>query len=644
MRKNFCTTWLRILSLCAVGILFMTSTVIGQSNDETDPTLVPGKSLELGLLKYSRDDFFIPSKVLVVATNDNLVVADKFNNTYNMMSKILGGSFDGRGTVALNESISFIKPFDVEVQANVFDLAISKTTTETGIMLTNFGPDKVSWTNSFPQNRFSATWSAFVGTLYNGEFENSITVYKDYKPVMNQKTLAGPAIGTAGMNLTYQLHFDPNTHILTVTYDDEDGKKQTDLQVPDDVKTGSLALYGQNNGRNQLASLARVKLDEADGYYQILDVPIKYKNSRGETLGKDSMLMSSNKQKISISGHEPINVRAPEFKGFKLRDEKRIVTAGTTKQLQVNYDYEKQDVPIHIIDEDDTDNNMPSTKMNVDPWKPYNITTTTARQFVPKEYSIMKVDKGAGQVEVDVSGNAKIVPITIHVKHVKVKTNKVFTRTIHYQFAEGVAGKIPKDVLQTVTQYVEEDLANGHIVILGTAKVFPAVKVPVMDGYESDITDIPKEELQNNQPLKEQRDVTFYYLTKLIIPNDFDFGTVPIGSLEYYGARPVKLKKISGQLGIEAGNPANKKFDVAVNVSSDIKSTLFKMNDRTFGVGDSLVVYQYEKKNDDKKVILLDDKNKDATSLQMFNATSTGSLGNTSQKYTFNWALRSVPV
>lgn len=644
------STLIEILGFILIALIFlavMESTLPTKHiSAAEDSVLIPGAQMEYGLLQFQTAEFFDRSKVLMTGVNDNNIFMWPNTQTYDVLTQIRAVSASAGATSTLSEKISYLKPINVSFIVNMHDIVKSDTIANAGIEFTDTIPAKANWTNGAPTSINAANWSLFTGAASQaGKFKNRTQVYFKTKKEKDETSSAQVISENSNNYLWYEIHYEPQSHELTVITKNLNGLKQaSSTHVPLEIVSGTLSVFGKYDGNSTNQTLASVQLTQAEGYYDILPTVIKYRNSRNEEMAKDSTILTSKGVKISISGDQPINIKAPEFKGFTLKKEPRVITGGTTKYVIVNYEYKTQEVPIKFIDEDDPTNKLPDSAFIATPWKKYALTTGQLSSYLPKGYAVKTGENLSGMVEVNVSGDIKSTPIIVHLRHIKLKKYKEYTRLINYKFAEGVMGKIPKNVSQPITQYVEEDMANGHTRIQGKAQSFPALKVPVMDGYESDITDIPSEKLQDNQPLKKQVDVTFYYLTKIIIPDKFDFGTVPIGSLEYYGVRPVKLKSIAGQLGIEAGNPANKKFDVSVMVKSNITSTLFKMNDQSFGVGDSMVVYRYKKKNDDKKVILLDDKIKDSVSLQMFNATAEGALGNTSQNYTFNWALRSVPV
>lgn len=630
--------------LACIGV----GSLAGEADLTSKQTLVPGEQTELEFAKFTQSDFFDASKVIQVGTNDNSIKVLPGLSQYDVLTTITQKSSNARGTVTLNENISFLKPFEANVDVNIFRLMVSKTVTNAGLMLTNTAPSMASWTNSFPETKSSATWTMFVGTMYkDNEFSNRCRLYVQQRKKLDQITQSDRPNGSEEPMLNYTIKYDPHTRLVTVSYQSEGGVKQEhQIEVPNDIKSGTLSLFGAHEGDSRNQSSATVQVNQADGYYRIVDTPIKYKNNRGETLGDDSILLSTNKQKVSISGDELVDVAAPQFKGFKLKDEKqkRVIMSGTTKQLVVTYDYENQDVPITLIDDDDEKNKLPDTTYSVEPYKMYTMTSMLAQKYLPVGYRVASIENAKGMVEVSTKGDVTKTPIKIHVKHIKVKETKEYTRAINYQFDGGMTGTLPKNVVQTIKQYVESDRATNKVTIIGTAKKFPSLKVPQLNGFESNLEEIPEQTLDDETPFKQTIDVTYYQLTKLLVPETFDFGTVEIGSAEYYGRKSIDMKAMTGQLGIISANPAHKQFDVSLQVDSDTKTTQFTLNHHVINIGEATTVYQVDKLQDVHETILLSDADKSDLSMRLFTTDMQEGLLGKAQHYTFNWALRNVPA
>lgn len=61
-------------------------------------------------------------------------------------------------------------------------------------------------------------------------------------------------------------------------------------------------------------------------------------------------------------------------------------------------------------------------------------------------------------------------------------------------------------------------------------------------------------------------------------------------------------------------------------------------------MGELKVVYQLNNEQHDKKVVILNNDDKNKVSLKTFNGHTNAAMANTRQEYTLTWALRNVPV
>lgn len=417
--------------------------------------------------------------------------------------------------------------------------------------------------------------------------------------------------------------------------------------IPSKIKNITLGYIniGSTKSASGNVGVENLKVNIPIDTSKVVKTNVVYKNSRGDELAPKSTLSSYIGENISISGNATYNFEAPVFKGYTLKDEKREIVAQDGGEIIVTYDYVPKEIPVKIIDDDDKTIKLHDGKFSVSPYVSYDVKDDDAKQYIPKNYELSSIKNGKGIVEVDVKGEiiGDLIPIEIHVKHMLQTDKRTYVRHIKHKTGPSVIGEVPDDITQKAIQDVVIDLVTKKVIKRTGTLSFTEMKIKQITGYESNILKVSEELITDNTPITSDITVLYYYLTKLNAPSTFDFGSIAVGSLQYYGIKPQILSKMTGDLMLIAGNPALNKWDVSVQADSDFKSTIFNINGKDINIGESQVIYQIDKKKDEKILTLLTDKDKDSISMKVKNDKSQAVAGD-KQSYVLTWSLRNVPA
>lgn len=628
---------------------------------ETKPNdlqLVPGKELSVG----KKFDFNLDASKMFLngigTSTPNVFAGSSPELVLSKGGQIAKPKEPVLATAAYKNKLSLEDPFDLTIYINT-PFPLNGDLPYAGIVLSSEEPGNLQ--NSFTMNldragepKKNVWWQTSFGAMHYEKLQE-YTKRWIHSPNAGEHSENFFDGGVQYGSYKYTFTYTPANRAFKVGYM---GKIQTpnppyekpiwthtSPKIPDNVKEVSFG-YAWFGNQKKAVPHNEIKVKDVQNDMYDVTTKVSYKNNKGQDLGKPSIINSWHSLPFSIAGDKFYNLDAPKFKGFKLRDEKREFVTKKDGAMVVTYDYVDREIPVHIIDDDKPDNKIADTKYVVTPEKRYNMTTDDAKKYIPKNYVVSSVKNASGIMYVNLQGEitSKITPVEIHVKHLKIKENATFTKNVHYKAGPGVVVSLPKSVTQKRVQYAEVDQITHEFKLLEAAKTFDAVKTPKITGYEADILNVPAEKINNSTPYQQDVTVKYYYLTKLNIPDEFNFGSVDIGSPEFFGIKPVELKKMENKLELESGNPALTKWDIAVQADSDTTSSVITINNVPIHMGELKVVYQLNNEQHDKKVVILNNDDKNKVSLKTFNGHTNAAMANTRQEYTLTWALRNVPV
>lgn len=570
----------------------------------------------------------------------------------------------GTGSYALRYPLDLTKPFDLEFssisQVKAGFLGSFFSSDFIGAVLSTANPEslaeaQLTTRESAGFGNSSVAWQLAVGSSpYPGwlstEPKHKIALTTMGKKLTKQNIpLYTEESGVTNVLLSkYRIVYDPDTRILIVTDKSKSGKTiSTPIEMPTQLDAINVGLMGIINGNIQ-QDTSSVKVTNFTGTYRRVKTIIKYKDSRGNDLAPETTVNSVKGLDLSVSGDAAYNLEAPSFKSYELRDEDRTISTGKNgidQTITVTYDYIHQNVPIKIIDDDEKQKIVEENEMAVTPFEKYNLTKDNVTKYIPENYSVNSIVNGEGVVEVNTTGDVKVIPVEIHVKHNVVQLKKEYQRIINYIPEKGVLilPEIPPRVTQKIVKIVEKDVVTNAEKILPDGGNFPEVVVPKISGYLADKLKIERHTVLPDDPEKKIIDVKYDYLTRLIVPDDINFGCVKIGSPTYYGFRKLAPTALSGELSVENGNPAMSNWQITAKLESNIKSTIFTINDKDVSVDGETIVYKRSQTSPGKEVIV-NRSNQNSVLMQLFNSDGNTGLDGENQTYTIAWCLRSVPA
>lgn len=638
--------------VCCFGIV---------SSISADETLIPGKNHSAGL---DTNPFDNPLSFISQSTDalskiryeKNTQGVQRLENTLDA-GPLQKGAWVYKNTLSTSDDFSF----SGDLYQHYFDFLIRNIFN--GFTLTDSNPsdflDAHDIKTGFGNDR--STWQASMGfskVSLNTQKEDKflITMNGTLKENLYEELLAPPNMKdeTSLFDLTTRINvakikvqYTANDRQLTVNIDSAKGPNIQSTAIPSNVKELTLGYIniGNTNRDIRVSGIENINANILPNKERLVKTSVLYKNTRGEQLGLKSTILSYTGEKISIFGNYDSNFIAPSFNGYTVRKDKHEIVAKKDGQLVVTYDFNPQEIPVKIIDEDDLTNKLPESKFKVMPYVVYNMSDDVAKTYIPKNYDFIEVKKREGVIQVGTNGeiSVKVIPIEIHVKHSLRTDKKTYVRNIKFVPAPSVVGNFPATIKQTCHQDVLVDLITNKIVKRMGDLSFPGVNVPEVSGYEPGVLKVPEAKIDDSTQATSTIEVLYYYLTQLNVPKQLIFRPIMVGSLEYYGIRPTKLEKVDGSLDLIAGNPTLNKWEVSVQADSKYKSAMFNINGKNVAIGESQVVYEIDKHKDEKIVSLLSDKDKDVVSLKVKNDKSEALAGD-KQNYTLTWSLRNVPV
>lgn len=651
---------INLIIICAISFGFIII-IKADSISDKDVTLVPSNTYQVGL---ETNPFNNPKNFLSQSTSaavqphyeKNIKNVQRIRNTF-FTGDMQTGALVYKHQIPTNNSFSFqgylYNNTTDNTLNNVFN-GITLTDVEPNNflsahnLLNGQGNSKSSWQVSMGMKK-SRLWYQKTNTMYltrAGYYQGNLFDNSGSTPIMNTIISAfdnQTRIYTSTLNINY----NASSRKLIATLNDNSGTKNASTYIPNQIEKVTLGYINMGETRTNTTT---VGIENITGYIpndptKVVKTNVIYKNTQGEELGEKSVVSSYPGETISVSGNAEYNFLAPEFKGYTLKKDKKEIVTKAGGELVVTYDFNPQELPVKIIDDEDTTNKLSDGKFKVIPYVPYDVSTDVAQSYIPTNYELSRIENGKGIVNVDVKGeiSSEITPIEIHVKHAKRTDKKTYIRNINFIPAPNVVGKFPNNVTQTCYQELVIDLVSNKVLKRTGDLTFPEFLVPKVSGYESDVLKVPETKIDDDTALKSDVEVVYYYLTQLNVPKQLTFKPIMIGSLEYYGVRPTKLDKLDGVLDLIAGNPSLNKWEVSVQADSEYKSAMFNINGKNVAIGESQVVYEIDKHKDEKIVSLLSDKDKDVVSLKVKNDKSEALAGD-KQNYTLTWSLRNVPV
>jgi len=645
-RRNICLTMAMALtcSLFSLNVL---------ADSPNDPQIQPGQELQLGPEDPNAQDFSERNGIL--SRYGNAITSQNGNKWV----FINGNTSKGSGSFALRYAFDLSEPFSMNYDAmSTSSIAFSPrwSTDFIGAVFTTAAPKKIASSQIVTSAEAgyatkSVDWqqaiglSPYPGSIWNTAPRNVIrTSIKGThtQPMLRDAYKASGSGSTIKGN--FRVTYEPSTRTLKSVSKGANGTfYATHTVIPEKIETLYVGLLGVINS-NSNNDVAGVTVNQLSGTYKREQLKITYNNDKNEQLDAPTIIKGIRGLDLSVAGDEPFNFLPPKFNGYHFVNSDYDVTMGDLTELPLMYDYDTVSVPMYIYDNDDGGKLLDVQLMAVKPYKSYLANVNNVFPYLPDNYEAVSINNGHGMAELNKDGDPVVTPIDIYVKHVKVKQDKTFTRTIKFATAKDVEmDKLPDDVVQKVTQSVELDKATNKFKVLSPQKSFDTYAVPEFVGYKSDKETVPSQAITSDTSDETEITVNYDYLIKLSVPDDIDFGAIKLGSPQYYGAKAQNSQEINGELSVENGDRRFKTWSIALTPNSETKSTIFNVNDQQVGIGETKIVYQTNRWKTGKE-LLLNNQNKNSLSINTFNSYAGMLPSGTEQSYTLNWALQIVPV
>lgn len=520
------------------------------------------------------------------------------------------GAIYGSAAAAFKRAVNIDKDFTIEATSNISSADNWRFGTDSiGIVLSTansdnlaneqtdgqkskagYANDKVQWQTVLGIQAFDS-WTdpiKFLGvTVTPGTQPHHDFVRRTISGVQRQvavKDYESNSLKAKPLSTDYKITFNATTRQLT--YTTSSGITASDV-LPGYVKElyiGFLVHILGNGMTNDSTSMTLTKMNAS---YVPTHTMVNYINEDDPShpLATSTRIDGIVGQRLSVSGNVDDKTdyywTTPKIGAAKLKDEasdraeRTILTEAaddddnTTNVINVRYDAPKGTLPYRIFDDDD-----PHSKANLDGKIPLSIGSSYSYTLsnigdavaIPDGTHVVSLSHASGKVTADENNQVTNNPVEIHVKHTPVSTSATFNRRVKFVGPDGMQG-LPNDDSQSPNIKVTKDGFDGHII--DAEDNFKPVDVPdmensgfgiisVKDSAGNDLSDhLSNKQFTWDNVVNDSRpdaEVTITYAPEMKVEAPtFDFGTIDVGSKQFYGTAPQLATNISGGLKVVNG-------------------------------------------------------------------------------------------